>query len=141
LLHLSFAQSKHSKLNLSRHKNQISSYYGTKPSKPQIHINDEPCSWGFINVGDGNHTQKNGVTMETYHKSYFKRMDWQWRPITNHISNIQWRGLVNVGGTWLKLLVDIHISALWLFSNHMAQKSSRAFAKHFVHCHVVKKFP
>ncbi len=44
LLHLSFAQSKHSKLNLSRHKNQISFYYGTKPSKSQIDINGKPCS-------------------------------------------------------------------------------------------------
>lgn len=36
LLHLSFAQSKHSKLNLSRHKNQISFYYVPSPQSPKL---------------------------------------------------------------------------------------------------------
>jgi len=44
---------------------------------------------------------------------------WWWKPIASHIFDVQWRELVNVGGTWLELLIDkmttplICVIALW----------------------------
>jgi hypothetical protein len=75
----------------------------------------------------------------------FKRMEWQWRPIVNHISSIQWKGLASVGNTWSKPLVNkmatppiILIVTLWRFFKFYNSKSLRPFSKHFFYQHVVK---
>ncbi len=54
-LHLSalqLVQYVHFKLNISWHKNKISSYYIIKPLKSQFDTNGKPCSLVFINANN-----------------------------------------------------------------------------------------
>jgi hypothetical protein len=52
LLALQLVQSMHFKLNISWHKNKISSYYIIKPLKSQFDINGKPCSLVFIDANN-----------------------------------------------------------------------------------------
>ncbi len=60
------------KLNISWHKNKISSYYIIKPLKSQFDTNGKPYSLVIIDANNlGSSHQSSGVVMEICPKSYF----------------------------------------------------------------------
>lgn len=56
LLALQLVQYVNFKLNISWHKNKISSYYIIKPLKSQFDTNSKPCSLVFIDANNGIYT-------------------------------------------------------------------------------------
>ncbi len=63
-------QSKHSKRNISRHKNKFSSYYSIKLLKYHIDIDNKPCSSAFINASNGSHIWASKAIMKTCYVWY-----------------------------------------------------------------------
>jgi hypothetical protein len=72
LLALQLVQYVNFKLNISWHKNKISSYYIIKPLKSQFDTNGKPYSLVIIDANNlGSSHQSSGVVMEICPKSYF----------------------------------------------------------------------